>query len=120
MSSIQAGINAIAQQEANRPVVKRFFRFAAAVAFVPIAVYFIVFEVYRSFNNAGSGLLAPPIVAGIAAVFALNIVTALFALVAYKEASPPPPPTFDSGEDSAEEEHENISESEIRGRPKTE
>lgn len=121
MSRIQQGLQAISREPANAPIVKRFFRFAAAVAIIPIAAYALVLTLAKAAASsgviAGRGLSSPPILAGVAAVLALNIVTALFALLALKEKANTPPSSL------IEEEEDIVSESQLETedtRPKTE
>lgn len=87
MSEIQRGIQAIAQEPTNRPVIKRFFRFFAAVAVIPVCVYILTI---RLTYLTSSPPISPPILAGIAAVFSLNLLISFFALLAVFEQSPTP------------------------------
>lgn len=83
--SLQEGLHSIIQEPANKPIITRFLRFAAAVAFVPIIVYQLVLRISYNFFASPAGLFSPPIVAGCAAVFSLNLLTAIFAILAVKE-----------------------------------
>jgi len=120
MSEIQSGIQAISREPANAPIVKRFFRFAAAVAFVPVVTYVLVFNIAKTALRrgviSGQGITAPPILGGIAAIFSLNIVTSLFALLAVQEKSSALPQPVHI-EDVAEASEEEVVDSD---RPKTE
>lgn len=100
MSDINLGLQAIAREPENHPIVKRFLRFFGAIALLPVLVYFLVL------NVAPPGLLALPITAGIAAVLTLNILTASFAILAVKEPSPPVPVRV---EGEGEEDNDNVS-----------
>lgn len=88
MSSPEEGIHAITDEPANRPIVKRFIRFAVAVAVVPIVIYFAIFHLASSVSLPPHQLLSPPILAGFVAVFSINIITSLFAVFALNEKSP--------------------------------
>lgn len=92
MSSMQSGLQAINAEPSNRAVIDNFVRFFIATATIPIIVYFLIFGLlkYVLQPNLFPKSLSPPIISGIAAVLALNIVTASFALLAVREQSPPP------------------------------
>lgn len=86
-SNISAGLSAISSEESNGPIVKRFVRFATALAFIPFAVYLAVLQFFRT---VGAGIvlpqgITPQIVSGIAAVLTVNIITSVFALLAVRE-----------------------------------
>lgn len=86
----RAGLAAIANEPANKPVAERFVRFAAGMAIAPLVVYFATWLSVRKFVPAGtlpSGITAP-IVAGIAAVLTINMVMGVFALLAVREQVP--------------------------------
>lgn len=88
MSTIQQGILAISHEPANHPIIRKFFRFAAAVALVPIAVYIVVSQLVRTVTATKTGFLSPPILGGLAAILSLNIVMGMFAVSALKEEPP--------------------------------
>lgn len=99
-SHLSAGLSAISSEESNAPVVQRFVRFATALAVIPFAVYLATSEFLRTVGAdivlpAG---ISPPLVSGIAAVLTVNLITALFALLAVREqfaATPPDPAPVD-------------------------
>lgn len=84
MSEIQRGLQAIHREPANVPIIQRFTRFFIAAAVLPILTYFITLHLTRLSPNP---IFSPNILAGIAAVLTLNIITASFALLAVKEPS---------------------------------
>lgn len=88
MSSVRRGLEAIASEPANIPVVRRFKLFFLAVAGVPTAVYFVVYGtlrylVFKEFIHLKLSSLS--IAAGICAVCAINILISLYALAAVLE-----------------------------------
>lgn len=89
MSEIQRGIEAISREPANQPIIKQFLRFFTAVAVIPVCVFALTIRL----THLTSPALSPPILAGIAAVFSLNLILALFALLAVREQSSPPSST---------------------------
>lgn len=85
MSDLHRGLQAISREPRNQAVVQRFIRFFAAVAVIPLFIYIIVFNLCRQIPSPS---FSPPILAGIAAVLSLNLVTSLFAFLAVREPSP--------------------------------
>lgn len=84
MSETQRGIQAIVQEPTNHPIIKRFFRFFTAVPVVPLCVYILTI---RLTYLTSYPFISPPILAGIAAVFSLNLVISFFTLLAIREQS---------------------------------
>lgn len=108
MSSISQGMRAIANEPANRPVLNRFFQAATATAVVPVLVYFLTAFLARRMTS-----VSPPIAGGIAAVLALNTITASFALYAVHEKLDIPPRPVEQeqqmeGEDDGEMKEESV------------
>lgn len=87
MSDVHLGLQAITSEPSNAPIITRFIRFFLAVAILPPAVYFLVFNL-----TPLTFPLSPSTNAGLAAVFALNALTAIFALIAVFERAPPQQP----------------------------
>ncbi len=87
------GLAAITAEPRNEGIVRRFVRFAVALAALPPAVYFGFRYTLRNHVPAKvlqrlPPALSPTIIAGIAAVLAVNIITASFALIAVAEKPP--------------------------------
>jgi hypothetical protein len=105
MSELQQGLQAIVSLPANAPVILRFKRFFYGLLIVPIAVYAAVFNVLvwcvdnRVFNiSTLSKLASPSLIAGIAAVATVNLLTGLFVLGALNE-----PPTLPQSAGTADD-----------------
>lgn len=84
---MQEGIEALAREPANKPIIARFFRFAVALAVLPVVFYFLVYNLVQFLGLNQGGVLSAPILGGLAAVLTINIVTSLFALLALRERS---------------------------------
>lgn len=88
---VQAAIEAITNETSNAPIVSRFVRFAGGLALIPFIVYFGILFALRLVE---AGIVfpkgfSPPIIAGIAAVLSINIITGVFALLAVREKAVP-------------------------------
>ncbi|CAN8067877.1 unnamed protein product [Agarophyton chilense] len=87
MSSIQEGLQAITQEPTNQPIITRFFRFAAALAFFPLLAFFLVRRLIAYFHLPDTALFSAPILGGLVAVLTVNIIISTFALLALTEPS---------------------------------
>lgn len=89
MSRLRQGLQAILSEPANGKVLRRFFWFVCAVAFIPVTVYASVVAFIRTLVASGSlsgaNPWSPSVVASLCAVLALNILTAIFAIGAVYE-----------------------------------
>lgn len=85
MSSIQTGLDAIAREPANKPIIKRFFRFAIGLAVLPVLTYMFIRYLVQYAEVKGNGILSGPILGGLGSVLTVNIIIAVFAVLAVKE-----------------------------------
>ncbi|PXF43605.1 hypothetical protein BWQ96_06614 [Gracilariopsis chorda] len=120
MSSMQEGIEALAREPTNKPIIAKFFRFAAALAILPVIFYFLVYNLVRFLNLNQSGILSAPILGGLAAILTINIVTSLFALLALRERSHSEPGASNKTESESSEKTDTEEREEGKHRKKSE
>jgi hypothetical protein len=115
MSDLQHGLQAIVSHPPNAPVILRFKRFFYALLVAPVAVYAAVFTALNCCVEAGIldlsskfKLTTPSLIAGIASVATVNLLTGVFALGAIYEPPIPQQLAFSS---SSEEDDETEGES---------
>lgn len=87
MSTSPGGVRAILNEERNQTVLEQFFRYAIAIAVLPLALFFVVRNILRmdavSYNQFGS----PDIIAGLCAACCVQLIAGIFAYSALVDTS---------------------------------